>query len=1650
MSLRNRAVLGLSLAVAATGFYAHPASANPAGTGLVISEVYGAGGNSGALYNADFVELFNPTSAPLDLTGRSIQYRSQAGTTGNAFALTGSVAAGDHFVVQMSAPGSTGAALPTPDATASPAFAMSGTDGQVLLLASTNAFAGSGDVAGNPAIVDMVGYGDGAATFEGARTGIDLSATTSAQRFDNAADTDNNATDFSEVAPTPGAGILEPDDRTIAEIQGAGDTSPEAGNYVRTTGVVTARYPRGGYNGFYIQTGGAPATPGASDGLFVYSPALAPASYPTIGSSVEVVGDVSEFNGTTELTLSGLSQLPAQPAVVPLSAPWSSLDSDAEKESHEGELVAPQGAFTVTDSYDIDNYGEIGLAQGTKPLVVPTEVEDAQTGNTAAVAADNELRKITLDDGASVNFRDGANSDQPLPWLTPDTPVRVGAAVSFPGNVILEYRNSLWKMQPTRRVTGDGAGTATFANTRTNAPAAVGGDIRLATFNVLNYFPTTGEEFDDAAPGNACTYFTDRDGERTTVNSCSPNGPRGAANGANLARQQAKIVKAINSLGASVVSLEELENSVKFGKSRDFAISTLVAALNADAGAGTWAFAPSPAAAAMPTPAQEDVIRTGFIFKPANVELVGDSKILVDETHFGNAREPLAQVFKVAGGSDASAFAVIVNHFKSKGSGADDGTGQGNANPDRIGQAEALNTFADSFAADRGVKAVFLAGDFNAYTKEDPMQVLYGHGYTNLESTTTPGEASYSFDGLSGSLDHVVANADAKKLVTGVDIWNINAEEAVAYQYSRYNSNATMLFDGSKPFSASDHNPEVVGLDLAGIGPEEIQILGTNDFHGRIANDPASASAGAAVMAGAVKQLRAANPNTVFAAAGDLIGASTFESFIAHDKPTIDSLNEAGLEVSAVGNHEFDQGYDDLVNRVMAPETAENPYGGAEWKYLGANVKFKDGSDALDGTWIKELDGVQVGFIGAVTEHLPELVSPAGISDLEVTDIVTATNAAADDLTAEGADVVVMLVHEGAESTNCATMANDPTSDFGSIITGVNDNVDAIVSGHTHLEYNCSFPVAGWADRQVKERPVVSAGQYGANLNQIVFTVDAATGEVVAKSQAILKLKSGTTGSTFNYPVDAPTKSIVDKAVADAEVLGAVPLGQIAGPFTRAKLANGTTENRGGESTLGNLVAEVQRWATESPTSGSAEIAFMNPGGLRTDMLGTAKDGYPEVLTYRQAANVQPFANTLVNMDLTGTQIRQALEQQWQPSGAARPFLKLGASDGFEYTYDPARPVGSKITGMSLDGVAIEPGTTYSVTVNSFLASGGDNFTAFNTGTNKRDTGKVDLQAMVDYLKEFADTDQGDEPLPVDYGQRAVGVSFPAGAPASYLPGEHVTFDVSSWSFTGAADTKDTEVVVKLGDTVLGTAPLDNTVQSALPGFDETGTASVDVVIPAGTPEGVAVLTLTGEKTGTSVTVDVPVASGELPTSTVSATADRIVYGRPGTVDVTVTPADATGIVQVFGGEKLLGTQTLTGGGAAVTVPARSLTVGSHTLRVVYPGDEQYQGSESQLTVEVGKAKPTMTVQTSPRRIQRQETRPVFTVKLTGVDDVPVTGKVTVSRDGDSWAEKLVDGTATIRVATLKWAGEKTYTVTYAGNATTESVTRNVKITVVR
>lgn len=832
----SRSVLAALTSVAAVvagGALLAPANANPSGTGLVISEVYGAGGNSGAVFNADFVELYNPTTSAVSLIGDYVHYRSASGTSGGTpYALTGSVPAGGHFLIQMSATGPSGAGLPTPDAVATPAFSLAAAGGQVYLLSGSSPVTTTGDQAGAAGVVDMVGA-SGSTSFETAATTAAATATSSLNRSATGADSDKNNVDFSLAAPTPqNSGTTTPPppptDYTIAQIQGTDtDTSPHLGETVITSGVVTADYATGGFNGFYLQTagtgGGTDATPGASDAVFVFGSAAAAEVH--LGDFVSVQGKVSEFAGTTEIgaTADHVTELSdAHDPVTPAAIAYPT--TDAAREAHEGELLAPTNDFTVTDNFDLNAFGEIGLATGDHQLVQPTDVANPTTDPTgvADVQAENARRAVALDDGSSISFLNNANKGIPLPWLTTDNPVRIGSSATLHQPVILEFRNGQWNFQPTTPVTDQGTAVATFGDTRAanEAPRAVGGDLRLATFNVENFFPTSAADYTALDPANACTSFNDRAGTPITVNQCTPNGPRGAWDATNLQRQLAKEIPAINSLDADVMSLEEIENSVQFGKDRDDALSTLVAALNDAAGTNRWAYVPSPDPADLPPTAEQDVIRTAFIYNPAKVEPVGPSVVLSDQSDpgepFANAREPLAQEFKRKGALDSDGFLVVVNHFKSKGDSTPPATGdnangvQGAFNGDRVRQAHALVDFAGRVAADRGTQKVFLVGDFNSYTAEDPMQVLYDAGYVNQASDDSR-DVSYEFGGTAGSLDHVLASPAAADTVTGRDVWQINAEESVAFEYSRYNYNATQLYQPNQ-FRASDHNPELVGL----------------------------------------------------------------------------------------------------------------------------------------------------------------------------------------------------------------------------------------------------------------------------------------------------------------------------------------------------------------------------------------------------------------------------------------------------------------------------------------------------------------------------------------------------------------------------------------------------------------------------------------------------------------------------------------------------------------------------------------------------------------------------------------------------------------------------------------------------------------------
>lgn len=569
----------------------------------------------------------------------------------------------------------------------------------------------------------------------------------------------------------------------------------------------------------------------------------------------------------------------------------------------------------------------------------------------------------------------------------------------------------------------------------------------------------------------------------------------------------------------------------------------------------------------------------------------------------------------------------------------------------------------------------------------------------------------------------------------------------------------------------SSHSPHVRSLRRAGAAmlgiaalslgplalpaqaaPVEIDLLAMNDFHGRL--ETSGPVGGAAVLAGAANQFRAENPNTVLVAGGDLIGASTFVSFIQDDNPTIDALNATGLDVSSVGNHEYDQGWADLRDDVIGGADGH----AAQWPYLASNVVLDATGEPAPETplyQVIETGGVRIGYVGAVTEDLPSLVSPAGIAELEVLPIIESVNAVAaglsdGDETNGEADVVVLLVHEDAQ---------------GAIEEGASADIDAIVAGHTHETY---------AYQQPSGRPVIQTGQYATNIGHINLTVDPATDEITVNVVENLPLMSCDDAGvcTPNYEPDPEVEQIVADAVAEAEELGAVELGTVTQNITRAfDVVDGAlAEDRGEESTLGNLVADAQREATITLPTGEAQIAFMNPGGLRADIcyaeaeyeeglsacVGVPDDG--GVITYRDAATVQPFANTLVRMALTGAQIEAVLEQQLQPAGSSRPFLHLGVSAGFEYTYDITRdatgvPTAFDVVDMTLGGVALDPSSSYEVVANSFLAAGGDNFTTFAEASDVQDSGVIDLETFVDFMA-------ANSPVSPDLQERAIDLAL--------------------------------------------------------------------------------------------------------------------------------------------------------------------------------------------------------------------------------------------------------------------------------------------------
>lgn len=700
-----------------------------------------------------------------------------------------------------------------------------------------------------------------------------------------------------------------------------------------------------------------------------------------------------------------------------------------------------------------------------------------------------------------------------------------------------------------------------------------------------------------------------------------------------------------------------------------------------------------------------------------------------------------------------------------------------------------------------------------------------------------------------------------------------------------------------------------------------IDVYTMNDFHGRIeataGTSVSQSTAGAASIATAYATLHAANPLSTLVAAGDNVGASTFTSLIQDDNPTIDALNEIGVSASAVGNHEFDKGRDDLDDRIIPR---------ADFEYITSNI-FEKGTDehAYAPYDIQDFDGVKIGFIGATTEDLPYLVSPAGIATLDVRSIVDSVNDVAAQLTDgdesnDEADILMVVMHEGAESPEADFTATDTV--FGKIVNGVGANVDAIVSGHTHQAYAEQVTVGGHTI------PVLQTGSYGTYLGHINVQVDKQTKELVsAPTGELLDLLTPVTtttdgvSTTLYQPIYKAEDSaagiavaaIVADAVAVADVQGKVSIGSITADLKRGVQTDGS-ENRGAESTIGNLVADAQLWATQEDLG--TQIAFMNPGGIRQNITyASSGEGDPDGnVTYKEAAVVQPFANTLVTETLTGEQIKTVLEQQWQP-GKSRPMLHLGISAGLSYTYDPTAEVGSHITEVFFEGEPIAADDTFKIVTNSFLAAGGDNFTELGNGAGKADSGRSDIVAFSDYMAEFS-------PVTPDPATRGLGVVEATAAGAAER-----TFELSSLDVNNAdAATQDSEVRVLVDGEPVASAVIDHSIVDTL---DEQGRASVTFALPASATEVKFWLPTTGRYVTYAVADGVLTASGT--GVLVEGTPEPTPTPEPTTPTPTVTTVPT---VPAAGGDSLAATGVETTPALAAGVAALLLGLGMTVARL--------------------------------------------------------------------------------------------------------------------
>jgi 5'-nucleotidase len=508
-------------------------------------------------------------------------------------------------------------------------------------------------------------------------------------------------------------------------------------------------------------------------------------------------------------------------------------------------------------------------------------------------------------------------------------------------------------------------------------------------------------------------------------------------------------------------------------------------------------------------------------------------------------------------------------------------------------------------------------------------------------------------------------------------------------------------------------------------GAVEVQLLAFNDFHGSL--EPPTGSSGriGTVEAGGAEYLathiaarRSQNPNTFVVAAGDIIGATPLLSALFHDEPTIESMNLMGLAIAGVGNHEFDEGVAELwrmqdggCHPVDGCADGDDYFGGAEFEYLAANVVVDTTGDTVFPPYaIRRVGNARIAFIGLTLEGTPLVTTQEGVAGLTFFDEAETINALVPRLRARGIEAIVVLLHEGGFSSGPYNGCAGISGPLFQIVSELDPAVDVVVAGHTNAAHVCD----------IDGRLVTSAAHASRLLTDIDLTIDELTGEVTARRGENLIV-------TRDVPKDAAQSALIARYQQVAAPLANRVVGSATADLTRAIFP-------AVESTMGNLIADAQLAGTRS---NGAVAAFMNPGGVRADILRSSTPGGEAVgeITYGELFSVQPFGNNLITFDVTGAQLELMLEQQWSIVSGSEKANMLAVSEGFTYAYDPSRPLGDRIdpADILLDGAPVDPSQTYRITANSFLAAGGDGFSVLALGTN-RAPGPLDLVPLEEYV----------------------------------------------------------------------------------------------------------------------------------------------------------------------------------------------------------------------------------------------------------------------------------------------------------------------------